>query len=190
MPDPISAAGTAVGITSLGIQVSRELISYYNQFKSFHDDVSSAVSRAERLEKVLELIKQHLQGHPRSQGIADEALNSILDCEAGMKKLQILVKKCGEVQMPVTLEDKLRLVRKRLVYPFKKDALGDVNLTLDRLQGNLQLALQALQLYYNVLFSCAVLMLMLSLGTTRPGKIALCSQLRRWLVRHLLCKTL
>jgi hypothetical protein len=49
MADPISAAGTAVGIISLGLQVSQGLIKYYTHFKAHDKEIADTVSRSEAL---------------------------------------------------------------------------------------------------------------------------------------------
>lgn len=146
MSDPFSVAGTAVGITSLGIQVCQGLARHYAQFTSFHHDISSTVGRVEQLERILEILSRHLQNLEEHGGVADEVLRSIVDCGAGLRRLDGLVKKFREVQMPVKPEDRVRIVRKRLLYPFKKDSLDELSRTVDRLQASLQLAIQTFQM--------------------------------------------
>ena len=146
MADPFSITGTAVGITSLGLQVCQGLVQYYTQFKCFHHDVSAAIERAQRLAGILNILQDYLRKSVEDEASAIEAWKSILACDEGLKRLQHLVKKYEDLKLPENLEDKLKLAQERLLYPFKKDSLDELNNKLDRLQANLQVALQALQL--------------------------------------------
>ncbi|OCK74055.1 hypothetical protein K432DRAFT_311474 [Lepidopterella palustris CBS 459.81] len=145
MSDPISVAGTAVGITSLGIQVCQALVRYYVQFRSYHDDIDALVQRVEHLENILRALdtvkkKVELDNDEVSQKLqlATKA------CKEALGSLERTVKKFTEIKLPDAWEDRLRLVKKRLLWPFKKDALMNTQDILDKLQANLLLALQIL----------------------------------------------
>lgn len=60
MGDPISAAGTAVGIISLGIQVCQSLISYYDRWKSFDDDIAQIQGKLDGLKETLENLGENI----------------------------------------------------------------------------------------------------------------------------------
>lgn len=143
--DPFSVAGTAVGITSLGIQVCQALARYYAQFRSFHDDINAVVRRVESLERILralDSVKNTVQVGD------DEALiqfqNAMETARDALGCLQKEANRCGYTTMPDDLRDKAKLVRKRLLWPFKRDTLLGLQRTLDRLQANLILALNVL----------------------------------------------
>lgn len=147
MIDPFSVTGTAVGITSLGIQACQGLVRYYSEFRSYHEDINVTIQRLEGLQAILEvldLVKEKVEldndGPPAQLHLALQA------CSDGVRKLGCIVRKCGETKMPDTLEDRLRLIRKRLLWPFKRDTLSDMQRTLDRLQASLQLALHILHM--------------------------------------------
>tara|TARA_R110002003_G_scaffold106_18_gene8866 strand:+ start:5083 stop:5286 length:204 start_codon:yes stop_codon:yes gene_type:complete len=57
MADLVSVAGTAIGVTSLGIQLCQAIIKYYSRFRSFDDDISGVVKRAEVLGCTLETLE-------------------------------------------------------------------------------------------------------------------------------------
>jgi hypothetical protein len=56
----MEAAGTAVGIASLGIQVCQGLLSYYDTWKSYDPDISSIYDAITDLSKTLILLKTTL----------------------------------------------------------------------------------------------------------------------------------
>lgn len=139
-------AGTTVGVISLGLQVCQGLFNYYNQFKSFSDDVSSTLQRLEELSGLLEVLDQHMRRSPADGVALDIGQDSVAACGAQLRKLQEMIKKCGECQMPAARADRVKLVKRRLLYPFRKETLNEMHATLDRLQSNVNLAAQLLQM--------------------------------------------
>jgi hypothetical protein len=57
MADPFSVAGTAVGITSLGIQTFQILYNYYSQYKGFQDDIDNLLRHVKGIHNVLESLR-------------------------------------------------------------------------------------------------------------------------------------
>ena len=57
----MEAAGTAAGIASLGIQVCQGLLSYYEAWRSYHQDICDACDKASELEKTFALLNDTLQ---------------------------------------------------------------------------------------------------------------------------------
>ena len=85
MADPASAAGTVVGIISLGIQVSSGVVEYYNQWKHFDADVKAMYSSIEQLDHGFRIIKERLEGQDFSSfSSVHEVEASINSCEAGI----------------------------------------------------------------------------------------------------------
>jgi hypothetical protein len=144
-------AGAVVGITSLGIQVCEHLIRYYTDFRSFDDDIDAVVKRIEGLKanlKVLELIK-HRVALPTDPNdvVLKQARETSDACEQGLRKLDVMLRRCGQTHIAGNWQDKVKLVRKKLYWPFKKDTLMELQDTVDRLQENLHLAVQMLGMY-------------------------------------------
>ena len=54
MADPLSIAGSVVGIISLGIQAAESLVQYYTSFRDQEDDIANVVRK---LKSLLELLK-------------------------------------------------------------------------------------------------------------------------------------
>ncbi|KAL2062675.1 hypothetical protein VTL71DRAFT_5747 [Oculimacula yallundae] len=148
MADPLSTAGTAVGIVSLGLQVSHGLITYYSHFKAHDEEIAYLVRKTGSLQGLLQCLESPL----RKAGPGDisaQVRNSITACESGLKKLLAAAQKYGNLAIPTTGEEKLRALKKRALYPFKRSTLQDLSMTLEELLGNMQLALQILTLETN-----------------------------------------
>ena len=147
MADPFSITGTTVGIISLGIQVCRGLVQYYSRFRTYHEDIDVVIQRLEGIRGILvalDLIKEKV-GLDNDEPSAQLRL-ALQAYRNSVQKLECMVRKGGEIKVPKTLEDRLRLAGKRILWPFKRGTLSDMQKTLDRLQKDLHLAFQILHM--------------------------------------------
>ncbi|XPS75005.1 hypothetical protein M3J07_007093 [Ascochyta lentis] len=147
MVDPISGLGTAVGIASLGIQVCQSLYRYYSHFKDFDKDIDSILDRLVELESRLNLLDSlrplvEVSGSPVSLGL-QRALNA---CDVGASDLQLMMQKCGSTKPPASTQEKIRLLKSRILWPLRKDNVSSMGTTLDRLIHDVQFAVQILQI--------------------------------------------
>lgn len=141
-------AGSIVGAISLALQVLQSLNWYYSSFIQFHDDVAAVVKQAGLLENNLNLLSTTIQKlDHKDDGITASVQKNISACEDAIRRLKQHVENCGSTDCsPDTLRRKLVLVKRRMVYPFKKDTLEDIQRHLERLSVHLQVIMQALQL--------------------------------------------
>jgi hypothetical protein len=153
MADPLSLTGTAVGILSLGIQVSSGIMNYYSEWKDQDSDIQTTYQMIEQLSSTLSLLSSKLQSESLSQcDTAGHVLSSIELCEGGILKLQArLVKiKAREpdprAKMAELALGKLQAQGERLLYPFKQGMLGKLQDSVSELRHNLGSALQVLDL--------------------------------------------
>jgi hypothetical protein len=58
----MDVAGSAVGVASLGIQIFQGLLSYYDAWRGYDSDVSSAYDSIDDLSRTLALLKASLNG--------------------------------------------------------------------------------------------------------------------------------
>lgn len=61
MSDPLSVAGSVVGIVSLGIQVTQTLYNYYNAFAIAESDVAHILTKLESLLELLDSLHRQLK---------------------------------------------------------------------------------------------------------------------------------
>lgn len=144
MADP----GGIIGAISLALQVTQGLKIYYTQFTSYHEDIAAVIARTKRLESVLRALEPSvLRLGLDDDPISDEIRSCIMECIDAVKKLKAHQEKCGEVDtIPDTLRTRIYIAKKRLAYPFRKDTLEDLNKSLDRFLGTLQVIIQALDM--------------------------------------------
>jgi hypothetical protein len=143
--DPFSVAGSAVGVTSLGLQVCQALVRYYGKFRSFHDDIDAVVRRTESLMEnlqALESLKTRMGDHEVSVRL-QKTMDTVM---MALNRLNGYAKRCGDAGVPDNQRARARLVTKRALWPFRQDTLLYLQDTLDRTQADLALALQILGL--------------------------------------------
>ncbi|GKT42418.1 vegetative incompatibility protein HET-E-1 [Colletotrichum spaethianum] len=147
MFDPLSVAGSAVGIISLGLQVTQSLYNYYAALSSQNSDIAHTTHKLENLLEMLNSLQAHLDSRKIKVGEAN-MLNTI----------KSTIQQCGECiqeldeesqkfkKMPVdSVRTAIRVTSRRLAYPFRQSTLQKLDEDIDELVTHLSLALQLLQ---------------------------------------------
>jgi hypothetical protein len=143
MGDPISTVGTAVGIASLGIQVCQGLVSYYSRFRSFDHDIDGVLKRIDSLQQslgVLDTVAKRVEIANSEESI--QLRKGMDNIKIDLSLLEGWVKKCGQTSVPKGFQASGKKLLKQVYWPFKKETLQEMQSTIDRVQGNLQLSLQ------------------------------------------------
>ena len=139
-------AGSAIGIASLGIQICRGLLSYYDGWKSSTSDIGSAYASIADLSKTLTLLVASLEREQLDEERTEQVKSCLQSCESGLsqlsKKLQKL-QKYGELKL---LQQKTQSQLQRAWYPFRASTLVKLREIAENVQERLKLALQVLQL--------------------------------------------
>ncbi|KAI1746952.1 hypothetical protein F4782DRAFT_543906 [Xylaria castorea] len=125
-PIPLSVTGSAVGILSLGIQVTQSPFDYYAAFKSQHSDIAHTMRKLDDLLGTLEILRNLVVN--RRFRIDEASL---------VNKIGGLIRE-GEERIQETTP-------RRVAYPFRKGALGKLNGDIEEITDRLELTLQLLQ---------------------------------------------
>lgn len=148
MADPLSVASLAAGVVSLGIQVSQGITAYIDALQCRDEDIASVRRRNESLRKTLRVVetsRSHLEGDHQ---VATAAIRAYLDsCNRELSALDNLVvhlTTCDDIT--TGLIDKVKNKSKRLLYPFSRPKLEQLEARLRNANMALQLALQILGL--------------------------------------------
>lgn len=113
MADPLSTAGTAVGIVSRGLQVSQGLITYYTHFKAHDVEIGYLVRKSQSLQGLLQALEGPLRKAEIEHGdVSLQVRNAITSCGAGLRRLLAAVQKYGNMDIPSTRESKNRALKK------------------------------------------------------------------------------
>lgn len=87
MSDPVSIAGTAAGLVSLGIQVIQSLVDFYNSYKSQDSALTALVERLECLSDIFQCLEKTLL----DRNIQTEEQSLVKSIEASIKKCDELI---------------------------------------------------------------------------------------------------
>lgn len=148
MADPLSVAGGAAGVVSLGLTVCQGLLAYYRPFKSFHEEIDNVTCRIETLDGILKTLQNILLANaPVLAASQTEPVNTAADsiqrCKRGLQALERMLDKCNKTTSPAN-PFAARLQSSRLLYPFRRETLMTLMETVTWLHANLNTALQVL----------------------------------------------
>lgn len=149
MGDLFSVAGSAVGVISLGLSVCQGLLTYYGQYKSFHQEINDVTSHLETLDCMLKVLmntirKGELQTASLTAEPARIAIDTIQRCERKLLELDETLKKCRDT--PFSTSSSLKFSKARALYPFRRETLVALRESVRWLQGNLENSLSLLNL--------------------------------------------
>ena len=154
MADPVSVAGSAVGVISIAIQVCQGLLSYYNAWRSYDVQVSHVYDKIHGLNATLQHLHSSLEKLDSTKSpAAQNVLRSITSCDAGVEALRVTFEKFSSTRAPQGVREKLHSYSRQTMFPFKQDTLQSMKVIVTDLQDNLVSALQVLELYVNNSFA-------------------------------------
>lgn len=145
--DGLSVAGTAIGVISLGIQVTQSLVDFYSAYKNQKNEVSHTINRLTHLLSSLEILKDQLGTRrflAEEQALLQNIQNSIQDCDEYIHELQDQCDKLKDSSSD-SIRAAARTAARRLAYPFRQSTLQTLEETIDEMVSHLSLALQILQ---------------------------------------------
>ena len=91
MADPLSVAGSAVGLISLGFQVTQSLVNFYNSYKGREDDIMHMREKLDGLLVILQSVETTLSGrkfHVDERSLVQSIETSIKGCDEMIQELQ------------------------------------------------------------------------------------------------------
>ena len=146
MFDPVSIAGTAVGVISLGLSVCQSLVSYYQSWNSCDNDVQESVRSLQDITYTLGLLKTRLPNAPFCADAVNHIKISITHVEDTITKLNGILTECERHQAPTNSKERVLTSSRRAIYPFRKATIQRLQATVRGLQQNLGAVVQVLQL--------------------------------------------
>ncbi|RSL55458.1 hypothetical protein CEP54_009348 [Fusarium duplospermum] len=149
MGEPLSVAGSAVGIISLGIQVCQGLVQYADAIREQQRDVDDGMDEVRSLLAVFKSLKQTIA---RIEIDSPENAKSLLEhLRQAEAKLQSLEETLTEVGIPVnatpsSIKGKMKKTYRVAIYPMKKGKLEGARQNVQSILGILATALQTVDL--------------------------------------------
>ncbi|CAI7614167.1 unnamed protein product [Penicillium glandicola] len=143
MSDPLSVAGTAVGIISLGLQVCGEIVSFCQAWRGFNEDIQNITEKADGLRMPLRALREMIEDFRTTDPtIASDLETKAMSIERAIKRLKTATDRYASTTSDT---DSLRFQLKKAAYPFRKEGLRDMASDLDSIQLVLHTALQILE---------------------------------------------
>lgn len=153
MGDPLSVAGSALWVISLGLQACQGLALYINKYQCAVKEINDFKCKVEGLGLILKGLHDALtdadKTDPPLSGKFKVALRMITDCESGIKELSSTLLKLQNSSLYVSqgVFPALKTTSKQALYPFRRDSLVGHLSVLEGLQDNLDTTLAVLQVY-------------------------------------------
>lgn len=149
MADPLSVAGLAAGVVSLGLQVCGGITSYIDALNCREQDIASARQQTECLEKTLQVVETSLAQLQHEHQTPTAAVRGCMDsCNQELEALRsLVVELAGPDQSAAGRRERIKAFGKKLCYPFSRPKIEQLENRLRIANATLQLALQALGMY-------------------------------------------
>ncbi|KAF6806499.1 vegetative incompatibility protein HET-E-1 [Colletotrichum sojae] len=183
MGDPLSVAGSAVSIVSLGIQVTQSVYDYYVSFKSQPSNTSQLLQKLKDLQALLGQLLSHLLNDRKARPGDDDVLQSIqsnLDqLNAGIHKLKLEAERFHLETPAEGIQAAIKNNTRRLAYPFKLATLQSLENEIEDLKNQVSLSLSLLQQKTDDRLEDDVENVKALLETVRTSQIS--SEVRDWI---------
>ncbi|KAI3333579.1 hypothetical protein F4824DRAFT_513049 [Ustulina deusta] len=156
MADPVGVLGTAVGVVSLGLQVYGTLKQYLDDFNSRDERVAKTLAYLAQLKGALNVVEAATQSlQAQHQAPSDMVLSCLRSCLAEMNALQGKLQEVGPSQQ-INVKEKIKEIKKKLKYPFQISNIDEIEKSLERIIGQLSLAIHGLELHSHLRVSTNV----------------------------------
>lgn len=147
MSDPLSVAGSAVGIISLGIQVSQGVYNYISSMRGRDKDIDTASTQVSHLLRTFQALSDLI---PKIQSLPDsdtEAIQTLRQClqesERGVEELRVLLESLQNV-VASDLKGKIKNTGRLLSFGLRREGLTQIQDKVLRLTETTELALQVI----------------------------------------------
>ncbi|KAH6628337.1 hypothetical protein F5144DRAFT_578730 [Chaetomium tenue] len=146
--DPLSVGGLALAVVSLGLQVTESITTYIEAFDCQDHEISSLRQQNGLLQRALQIVEKELQRLQHDHQDATAQVRECLDsCEKELEAMKVLLADLAAWKQPTTSRtNRIRNKGKRLLYPFVRKKLLQLEERLGNANNALQLALQILGL--------------------------------------------
>lgn len=148
MVDPLSITGVAISLVSLGLQACQGLTAYYDSWKASDEHIRRALEKIASLNSTLIRLDEILKQPDFSNLLATQNVQDItVPFRNGIKAVQDILDKCRSTTPGPNSNDRFQNIKKRAIYPFKKETIQSLEASVTQLNITLNTAVQVLLLY-------------------------------------------
>ncbi|KAK6853114.1 hypothetical protein PG995_009926 [Apiospora arundinis] len=148
MADPLSIAGLVTGLVSLGLQITGTVISYLDAIETREHELVLIRHQVEAVQGSLQLVdslRSRVHGNLQA---SDNLTRNIRLCEAELSILACTLHD-EATRTPITgqsLQQRWSRTKHKLTYPLREPAIHRLQSRVEKLNGLLQIALQAMEI--------------------------------------------
>jgi hypothetical protein len=146
MSDPLGVAGSAVGIVSLGLQVTQGLIKYLSAVKGRKEEIEDGIQEVQRVLSLLYSLN-HMLPEVNARRCRQPLQDSLNSCYAKLEKLQQFLDGLHSSPRSAGASGTVRDATRSLIYPFQQGKLNTLHHSLRNYLGDLKLAIEIVTLY-------------------------------------------
>ncbi|CAG2000495.1 unnamed protein product [Fusarium graminearum] len=140
MSDPLSVAGTAVGIASLGIQVCQGLIKYLQAVNDRNEEIKDAVRDVKQVLSLLDNLNNTLPNVSLGNG-STSIQTCIANCNQKLTELQMFLDGLCKTQSGNRITKRAINATRTMSYPFQREKLIEMRQSLRSVLNDLNLIL-------------------------------------------------
>jgi hypothetical protein len=140
MAEIFSTVGSAVGVVSLGIQISKGLVWYIDNAKDADDRVTQISEQMNQLSSLLELLESAIN-KLKSTDAAKATQLGALACADALDKIRTKM-----ASVHGSKPDQHLSLKERLLFPFRQGKISQLKEVVESVQRNLDTALMILQM--------------------------------------------
>ena len=151
MADPLSIAGSVVGVISLGIQITQSLVDFYNTSKYQDSDLRRTTEKLQHLLDIFHDLETTMSSRKLQAGEGD--LRRVI--EASIKNCDSLIRELWEEcekfkdHSSTGIKAAVKSAGRRVAYPYRQSTLQKLDEDVGDILANLSSALTVLQLKDN-----------------------------------------
>ena len=149
MAETLGVAGSAVGITSLGITVVKGLCDYYSSWKGCPVDVENSLCSLRGLERLLVQSEELVEAGDLDPKIRYLVKNAVASCEPSIKNLERKLDKIRRTPSNASFRSNAKYHTQRALFPFQEKTLAKIGDLISQIKANLTLAIGIANLYGN-----------------------------------------
>ncbi len=142
----MEVASAAVGIVSLALQVCQGLLTYYDSWKDYDDEVAATRRSLESLQKIFIQLKATLDRHVFAADVRALVEQSVSSCDEGVGRLRKKLLKVQKTTSLTGLRGQMQARALRALYPFRETTLAKLRQIVGELKANLSHATDILHM--------------------------------------------
>ena len=147
--ETLGVVSNAAGLMDLGISICQSLLKYYQSWKDAENDIRTTYVSIENLERSFSILARLMSQAGYNEDVLSHVEQTVAMCQDGIQSLQrklTKIKSASDSKDGRRWHAEFKKQLQRTLYPFKESTLIKLKEVSSVMQGNLNTALQLLQI--------------------------------------------